>query len=71
MPDPKEGSVRWKRLIVGYAICGILLFGLGHFGASIPYWQFIVYTLSGMGVTFLAPLAFSKLEHWDRPQETK
>jgi membrane-associated phospholipid phosphatase len=65
MPDTKVGVVRWTRLIVGYTICGILLFGLGHFGPTIPGWQFIVYTLSGMGVTFFAPLAFSRIEHWD------
>jgi membrane-associated phospholipid phosphatase len=66
MPDTKDGVVRWKRLMIGYTICGLFLFGLGHFGSNIPGWQFIVYTLSGMGVTFFAPLAFSRIEHWDR-----
>ena len=65
MPDPKVGAVRWKRLVVGYTICGLLLFGLGYFGSTIPGWQFMVYTLSGMGVTFFAPLAFSHIEKWD------
>ncbi len=65
MPDTKVGAVRWKRLIIGYTICGVLLFGLGHFGSNIPGWQFIVYTLAGMGVTFFAPLAFSRIEQWD------
>ena len=65
MPDPKEGAVRWRRLIIGYTICGLLLFGLGHFGSTIPGWQFIVYTMAGMGVTFFAPLAFSAIEQWD------
>jgi membrane-associated phospholipid phosphatase len=65
MPNPTEGTVRWKRLIIGYTICGLLLFGLGHFGSNIPGWQFIVYTLAGMGVTFFAPLAFSRIEQWN------
>ena len=65
MPDPKTGAVRWRRLIIGYTICGLILFGLGHFGSNIPGWQFIVYTLAGMGVTFFAPLAFSAIEQWD------
>ena len=65
MPECKNGPQRRARLVTGYLLCGAIMFGLGHFGNSEPGWQFAVYTLSGMGVTYFAPLLFSKLEKWD------
>lgn len=65
MPDCKNGRQRWKRLTVGYTLCAIIMFGLGHFGPNVPGWQFVVYTLAGMGVTLFAPLIFSTFERWD------
>lgn len=65
MPDPKDGPQRWKRLIIGYPLCGAIMFGLGHFGPTNTGWQFIVYTLAGMGITFFSPAIFSRYEKWN------
>jgi len=65
MPECRNGPQRRVRLVCGYLLCGAIMFGLGYFGGSEPGWQFLVYTLSGMGVTYFAPLLFSKFEKWD------
>jgi sphingosine-1-phosphate phosphatase 2 len=65
MPDCTDGRQRLRRAAIGFPLCGLLLFGLGGLGTDIPGWQFVVYSLSGMGVTLFAPVVFSIVEGQD------